>query len=615
MGSNVRRVIGAVLIIAGTIVTGGAGLALVVAGTAWSISGQRLAVKDQRRKALREANRAGQQAVTVVGGVQSAVTGYGETIVGAVQVDYRTINDEPNEVYDGYQLLAHCHRKGGIEGITGYYFDDSYLAYPGDFEGGSSSTARGHGHGGVPQGTWGPRNWGFRFSNRPGDGAIAIRWRDGAQSTGIPEFQSKFDDYTANDVGNDVCYTVVVVKLRGGEEATNTKAIVGGGTIRVRSIIKLNRVYDPRKDSTRTLAKDGFVGNGTHRLTDESTWEWTDNPCLAFVDYMYSYSHLKVRTNPEIESYSTRIDDRLFWQLVQQTADYCDGGVDIPGGKNEKRYRCDVLLDIGFSDNHATNMRKILSSFGGKLVRIGDKFHIYPIRAIAAPGSLAYGPSDIAGNYQLTSNQRIDERYNSVGGAYYDRDRDWTLVDAPVRQDAQAIARDGVIELDLDGSAITRGTQMQRLAHLTVKQLALQEIVNGLFNWKGLRLQPETTFTLDLPEFGAPKKFRVISTTIIHNDAPMGVTAIEDDDSVYVDLPASDYHVVSPDGDVAIAEARPFAPTAFNATGVRGGIVWKWKNPTLFDETILFTSATANWSDRVETWRGKADEYLSLIHI
>ena len=321
------------------------------------------------------------------------------------------------------------------------------------------------------------------------------------------------------------------------------------------------------------MAKDGFVGNGTHRLTDQSTWEWIDNPALAALDYMYSYSNLRLRTNPAVESYETRIDDRLNWLLVKQIADHCDGNVDIPGGKTEKRYRCDVLLDIGSEETHLANLQKILSTFGGKLMRIGDKWHLYALRAIAAPATLVYGPGDIAGNYQLTSNQRVDQRFNTVSGGYYDRDRHWTLVDSPARSDAQAVARDGVVELELDGSGITRGTQMQRLSHLIVRQLALQEVINGLFSWKGLRLQPETTFTLDLPEFSAPKKFRVISDTIIHNDAPMGVTAVEDDDDVYLDLPVSDYHVVPPDGDVTIGEARPFAPTEFAATVLRGAIV------------------------------------------
>ena len=183
-----------------------------------------------------------------------------------------------------------------------------------------------------------------------------------------------------------------------------------------------------------------------------------------------------------------------------------------------------MILDLGYGVTDAQNLRKILSSFGGKFIKIGDKFHLFAMRAIAAPGSLAYTRSDIAGNYRIVSNDRIDERYNTVGGSYLDRDRAWTQVDSPVRTDAQAVARDGIIELDLDGSAVTRGTQMQRLSHIAVKQLALQEVLSGLMSWKGLRLQPETTFTVDLPEFGGPKKFRVISTTIIHQDAPMAVS-------------------------------------------------------------------------------------------
>jgi hypothetical protein len=41
------------------------------------------------------------------------------------------------------------------------------------------------------------------------------------------------------------------------------------------------KVYDPRKDSTAG-------GSGSHRLNDPSTWEWSDNPSLAYADWLAS---------------------------------------------------------------------------------------------------------------------------------------------------------------------------------------------------------------------------------------------------------------------------------------------------------------------------------------
>ena len=613
MGSGVRRAIGAILIIASAFFTGGTSLLLALGGTVLNISGQRSAAKAQQRKRRDEANRADAQTITVQGGTQPAVTGYGETIMGGVQVDYRTINNEANETYDFYQLIAHCHRKGGIQGITGYYLDDSYVAYPSSFELGSTSTARGYQHHGVPRGTWSPRNWGFRFSNKAGDGVLAIHWRDGAQTTAIPEFAARFAEYGDEDIGTDVCYSVLVGKLRGGDESNNTKSIINNGSVRVRPVIKLNLVYDPRKDSTRTMAKDGFVGSGTHRLTDMATWEWSDNPVLAVVDYIYSYSDLRVRTDPQPESYTTRIDARFHWLSIVTAANICDEMVDIPGGKKEKRYRCDVLLDLGYSTRHRENIAKILSSFAGKLVRIGGRFHVFAPQAVAADPALSFTQSDVAGDYQLISNLPISQRYNTIGGRIYDRDKNWNPTDVPARTSAQAIARDGVIELDLDGSAVTRSTQMQRLCQFGINQLSLQEQFDGLLNWKGLRVEPETPFTLNLPEFGAAKKFRAISTTIIHEDAPMGITGIEDEDDVYADMAASDYHIVTAAGDVTIAEAKPFAPTAFSAKGVSNGISWSWTEPTIYDEIVLYTSTTVNWSDAVEVWRGRATEFTEEL--
>lgn len=360
MGARARQIIGAILIVASYFV-GGIYIqaALAIAGAGVTVSGQRQAVKSQQRRAREEANRASSQTITVQGGTQSAVTIYGETIVGGVQVDYRPINNEATETYDGYQLIAHAHRKGGVESLTGYYLDDSWIPYPASWESGSTSTARGYQHFGSPTGIWSPRNWGFRFSPATNDSCVAMHWRDGSQTTAIPEFTSRFADYSASDIGRDNCYSVWVWKLRGGEEGSNTKAIVGNGTARIKAVIKGNRIYDPRKDGTRTMAKDGFVGTGTHRLTDMSTWEWSDNPALAVVDYVYSYSNLRVRTDPAIESYTTRIDDRFNWESVVTAANYCDAMVAIPGGAMEKRYRCDAVIDIGYGATDRDNIRTL----------------------------------------------------------------------------------------------------------------------------------------------------------------------------------------------------------------------------------------------------------------
>ena len=659
MGSRVRKAVGGALLLTSLFFPPLSlwGTALALAGSALTISGQRRSAKSKAKAAAQHVRG---QTVTQRGAATGAVAVYGETIVGGAVAEFRTSNDDANKAYDAHLLIAHAFRRGGIEGLGGFFLDDQWIPYPGAWEGGLSTNARGAAHGGVPTGKYSPRNWGFRFSATAGDGAVAMRFGDGARTGGPPFLVDAFADWTAADQGLDVVWSEWLFKLRG-----STKDLFGGGPPRVRAVLKGCRVYDPRKDSTATIAGAGGKGAGSHRLDDRSTWEWSDNPALCWADYAYEHSHLRfelrhpvwaagadygqgavVRTLDaaggsetwwrakaahesaaadrtaaatataaarldaarwnELPHYAPRDSTRVDWPSVATAADRCDALVPVPGGRTEKRWRCDCALPLGHGgDLHRANMTALLASMGGQALRIGDTWHVL------APGTATAGPTFGAasiGEYQLRSNLPASERANTVGGRFASRDHGWEVIDTPARRDRQAVERDGETALDIPGQAVTRNTQMQRLAALALKRQALQETFTGLLDWSGIQLQPDAGFTLDLPVFDAPKRFRAESITLMHSDAPVSVTAVEDEDDVYDDLPAADYHSVAADGAVTFASDAPFAPTAFSATGVDGAVLWKWTPPPLYAEVVLYTSATADWDDAAEAWRGRASE-------
>ena len=676
MGSRVQQALGAGLLIAGFWFGGSSffvtrslltatqaakiGTGLKIAGAALALNGQRRAAKAALARASEPELRG--QTVNVRGATEGAVAVYGETVVGGAVAEFRTRNDDANKAYDAHLLLAHAFRRGGIEGPSGFFLDDQWIPYPGSWEGGLSTNARGAAHGGVPTGKYSPRDWGFRFSDTAGDGAVVMRFGDGARTGGPPFLVDAFADWTAADQGLDVVWSEWLFKLRG-----STSDLFGGGPPRVRAVLKGCRVYDPRKDSTATIAGAGGKGAGSHRLDDRSTWEWSDNPALCWADYAYEHSHLRfelrhpvwaagadygqgaiVRTLDaaggsetwwrakaahesaaadrtaaatataaarlaatrwnELPHYAPRDSTRVDWPSVATAADRCDALVPVPGGKTEKRWRCDCALPLGHGgDLHRSNMTALLASMGGQALRIGDTWHVL------APGTATAGPTFGAasiGEYQLRSNLPASERANTVGGRFASRDHGWETIDTPARRDRQAVERDGETALDIPGHAVTRNTQMQRLAALALKRQALQETFTGLLDWSGIQLQPDAGFTLDLPVFDAPKRFRAESITLLHSDAPVSVTAVEDEDDVYDDLPAAGYHSIAADGAVTFASDAPFAPTAFGAAGADGAILWKWTPPPLYAEVVLYTSATADWNDAAEAWRGRASEAL-----
>lgn len=62
-------------------------------------------------------------------------------------------------------------------------------------------------------------------------------------------------------------YSVVAIPARAFDGQLNITGLVSG-----------RKLYDPRKDSTAG-------GSGAHRLANQATWEWSDNPALATADF------------------------------------------------------------------------------------------------------------------------------------------------------------------------------------------------------------------------------------------------------------------------------------------------------------------------------------------
>lgn len=77
--------------------------------------------------------------------------------------------------------------------------------------------------------------------------------------------------------------------------------------------------------------------------------------------------------------------------------------------------------------------------------------------------------------------------------------------------------------------------------------------------WRAFRLQIGTRFNLDLPIFTEVRKFRVTEMSIGSDQAPITVTAIEEPDTVWADMTATEYHREDADGVITRA-ATGLAP-------------------------------------------------------
>ena len=81
--------------------------------------------------------------------------------------------------------------------------------------------------------------------------------------------------------------------------------------------INAKKVYDPRKDSTNG-------GAGSHRYTDSTTWEWSNNPILCALDLITFDKELGGG------GYDPAFD--IDWPLAAAAANICDTSVDTAPG-------------------------------------------------------------------------------------------------------------------------------------------------------------------------------------------------------------------------------------------------------------------------------------------
>lgn len=109
--------------------------------------------------------------------------------------------------------------------------------------------------------------------------ALNIFWRLGtADQTALSPLTGEYADLNTNFRLRGITY--LVFKMI--NTVDTEKVWADGVPQNFKALVKGRKVYDPRLDSTNG-------GTGSHRVDDESTWEWSDNPVLCANDYMRKY--------------------------------------------------------------------------------------------------------------------------------------------------------------------------------------------------------------------------------------------------------------------------------------------------------------------------------------
>lgn len=184
------------------------------------------------------------------------------------------------------------------------------------------------------------------------------------------------------------------------------------------------KVYDPRLDSTQP------GGSGSHRLGDESTYEWSENPAIHAGMYAYG----RYQNGKRVMGIGMPADG-IDWLTVMAWANVCDtNGWTIFG----------VLFE---PDNRWTNLKDICFAGGAQPIPGGVLTFKYHAPVVALDTITADDLTD--DNRSVVPMQSYRDRLNTVVPQYVSPDHNWEMVDAEAVVNSTFLTEDGEEKRDV----------------------------------------------------------------------------------------------------------------------------------------------------------------------
>jgi len=313
-------------------------------------------------------------------------------------------------------------------------------------------------------------------------------------------------------------------------------------------IFKGRKVYDPRLDSTNG-------GSGPHRLADETTWEFSNNPVLCVLDYMKGI-FVGGRQIAGMGIDTAHID---FANVIAE-ANVCDELVTLKSGGTQIRYTLDGQVDV--RKTHRENLDDMLSAMAGNLVFQSGVWRQYPGTARAAIKSRDI--NDVLSAVQFRARKSTIEKHNSARGLYPDAASCYQPKDIPPIINNTFIAEDGGQELwlDFDLPFTSNGVRAQRILKIHLQRTRFERQLDLGFSPVALQDQAMDNINFDYPTLGINNdKYRIADWVLAFQGSENGnigmvirETLIEEDDSIYGWTPVTDEQNVEPPGGLQLIE-------------------------------------------------------------
>lgn len=311
------------------------------------------------------------------------------------------------------------------------------------------------------------------------------------------------------------------------------------------------RVYDPRLDSTNG-------GSGSHRYDTPSTWAYSNNPALCVAHYlMWDKRYGGYGIVP------TRID----WPLIAAAANECDELVSIPGSTTQKRYTCNIVIELD-KDAREANLEALLGAMLGHAYFQGGKWRVYA-GSWQTP-SFTITELDVTEGMTFDPTRDVSDHWNAVKGTYIDAARSYTPQEFTPVTSTTYQTEDGVsapIFKEVSFAACTNEYEAQRAA-IIINRLsrypAQVSITGGL---SLLKVRPYETGTISIPELGLSSwscranRFEYDSET-----GKVQLLLQEESSAVWSDPLSTDYATQTVNSSPSVGEMLPEAATGLSVS-------------------------------------------------
>ena len=380
----------------------------------------------------------------------------------------------------------------------------------------------------------------------------------------------------------------------------------------IKALVKGMAIYDPRKDST-SPEYDSSLGVSTHRLSDSTTWQWSDNPALCLANYV-------IDDQFGMGVPSSAID----WASVHSSADYSDALVSIPNSQTQKRFTCNGVL-YG-TDSHSQNINKILSSMNGSLVYSSGKYVMQAGQYIEPESDAILTDNDLNGPINITVANARDDRFNTIKGTHFNPEDLHKKVAFPEVQLTDISTRDAgeVLYKEVELPMTNDVYMCQRLTYQMINRSNDQLLIEFPCNLKALRYTVGDRVKITLDKFAGSDQ-----DSISFNQTPFVIlgfnfsaegavtlTMLKDTQANYTDMPAGNYSQIASDGSITDGFSGVPAPTNLSSVVIGHDVRLTWDNPvpnTTFNDIIVYQSTTSNFSDSSILLRTKNDAITFVL--